>query len=78
MKFHFLESVLQSQSLLTESLHANKGHNTDDIRMAPVDCLEQNEVLDGTFASHVSDATRAFANVCEYLCFSIYRFTQMK
>lgn len=79
IKFHFLESVVQTQNLLTESPHASKVHNVDDTKVASIGPMEQeDEVLDGTLASNFSDATRAFFNVCEYLYFNISRFTKME
>ncbi|KAL3982356.1 RAVE protein 1 C terminal family protein [Acanthocheilonema viteae] len=56
------KSVLQSQNLLTESLHSNKGHNIDDTKVASAGPMQQNEVLDDTLASPVNGATRVFSN----------------
>lgn len=54
--------MLQTQNLLTDFLHANKEHDVEDTKMASTDRMEQeDEVLDGTFASNVSDVTRAFS-----------------
>ncbi|EJD75711.1 hypothetical protein LOAG_17206 [Loa loa] len=57
------KNVLQSQNLLTESLHVIKGHNINDTKVASACCTGQEvEVLDGTLVSNSSDATGALSN----------------
>ncbi|CAG9539942.1 unnamed protein product [Cercopithifilaria johnstoni] len=62
IEYPFRKSMLQSQSLLTESMHANKEHNIDDTKVASAGPMEQHEVLVATLASNVNGATRAFYN----------------
>lgn len=66
--FHCLESVLQTQNLLTDSVHANKGHGIDVNKMESSGSIKQeDEDLDGTGASNCNNASEVFSNVSVHI-----------